>query len=321
MSADVSTDDMIWNNKILRWYGEGRNPSIRERTGKGGWKILCHGTKTQMETAWARMYPERDTTKKIVSTGTTLEIVDAAVELPKPVVTFEPAKVHRGALLNREVIEPEVLSPETKIRTACGFSIKTSVQWHEAAQHHAQIAVVCAARSGAELNQIKEQCGHGEWQKIVKELPFSADTAKRYRDLAVQLQTRLHELGTGDAFELLLLPEPEKLSDPIYAEQLGQINQVTGEQTLRQLYFDWGIVKPPAKLGGDRRTDKDPKPPLAEQKRLATELINGLQHDIQRQCIDDNTRKLHLLAPTQLKSLEDDLVSALLNVRELLGDR
>ena len=219
-----------------------------------------------------------------------------------------------------DVVEPEVLPPESKKTTALSFSTEAAENWHYAAQHHAQIAVICAARAGAELNKIKAECGHGEWQKIVSSLPFSVSTAKNYRNLATQLADRLQELGTGAAFELLSLPEPENLADPIYAEQLEQINQVTGEQTLRQLYFDWGICKAPKQLGGAR----DPKPPKplengeTQAHRDACELVFPLMDQLQALVIGDR-RVIQHMTVKELQVFEADLVDSLLNVRNLIA--
>ncbi len=220
-----------------------------------------------------------------------------------------------------EVIEPEVLPPETQNPHTCGFSIEAAENWHFAAQHHAQLAVICAARSGAELNKIKAQCKQGDWQKVVKELPFSADTAKRYRDLATQLEGRLQELGSGDAFDLLLLPEPENLTDPIYAEQLEQINQVTGEQTLRQLYFDWGIVKPPKQLGGARESSKEdePLPPGETATHLAAKGVLGeLQDKLFKFCLHEPSMQIQHLKLHELEKLHGTLLDSTREVAALI---
>jgi len=261
------------------------HPVIKVRTGVQSWKIgTKYENKGQQNAAWIKLCKDADDLD-----------VTGAVAVP-----IRPDPVDAVSSPRSEPIEPEVLPPETKKRPPIAFSIESSVQWHHAAQQHAQIAVVCAARSGAELLKIKAQCKHGEWLKVIKELPFGKDTARKYRDLAEQLSERLQELGNGDAFDLLELPEPEQLSDPIYAEQLEQIHEVTGEQTLRQLYFDWGITKPPKKA--EYHPPKKSDPICQEELELAlaesdwTEIINTLSrhdqdwmllNDVQIQTIDD----------------------------------
>ena len=203
------------------------------------------------------------------------------------------------------------LPAKIKKATTVAFSTNTAVAWHNAAQQHAQFAVICAARAGAELNHIKEKCEHGEWQEIVARLPFSRQTSDKYRALATELESRLQAIGKADVFEILELPEPAMLAEPEYAKQIEQINEVTGEQTLRQLYFDWSIVKQPK---SEKKQLHLPKPkPLdpgeTQAHRDATELIYPLMEQLRRWVVSDE-RVVQHFDMTELKTLQGDLIDA-----------
>jgi hypothetical protein len=169
---------------------------------------------------------------------------------------------------------------------------------------------------GLAFEYAKSQLPHGQLIPWIKSnLTISQSHAYRFRDLA-RVFIKATNLKND---ECLLLCDPANSKEAL-GEKLRQMAfDFLGDKTQAELFEQYKIkYQEPKPLGGARSSEKDPKPTLAQQKKLATELINGLQYDIQRQCLDDKTRKLHLLAPTQLKSLEADLVSALLNVRTLL---
>lgn len=178
-------------------------------------------------------------------------------------------------------------------------------------------ATMSMLKIGIALEAVKEQLPHGQLQKwIAANLTISYRHAKRFRELAIVF-IKAQQI---DPSEMLALVDPEN-SKAALGDKLRQMAfEFLGDKTQAELFAEYGIqVREQKQLGGKRDTDKEPKLSLADKKRLATELIEGLQNDIQRQCLDDTTRKLHLLAPTQLKSLEADLVSSLLNVRDLLN--
>jgi hypothetical protein len=223
--------------------------------------------------------------------------------------TTQPKKSNTGEKITMS--KTKNLPATTKKQPPVAFSIQASVQWHNAAQQHAQFAVICAARAGAELNQLKEKCGHGEWQEIVAQLPFSRQTSDKYRALATELESRLQAIGKADVFEILELPEPAMLAEPEYAKQIEQINEVTGEQTLRQLYFDWAIVKQPK---AEPKPLNLPKPkPLepgeTQAHRTATELIYPLMAQMHKYLIGEDRMVQHLDLK-ELKVLQGDLIDA-----------
>lgn len=289
-------DDIVFSGKILRYYRDAATPAIKERTDKGGWKILCHGTKAQMDVAWNRMWNDQDEGKEAVSTGTSMVIRD---------------KADQGKEIN---ISESELKRENQKPNAFGFSPGTVIRYHDAAQQFGRMAVLCAAKAGAELNQIKANCKHGEWLKIIELMPFSAETARNYRKLADQMTERF--LEQGGEIDLLSIPEPEHLADPEYAETLRRVQRITGEQGLRQLYSDWGIMREPKALGGAR--DKKPTPLTQEQvQEFAEQDVLSLITDIQTLCIGED-RKIQMMEVPTLRLLEGDLIDALKNVRTLI---
>jgi hypothetical protein len=61
--------------------------------------------------------------------------------------------------------------------------------------------------------------------------------------------------------------------NPAHEQIADVIRKVTNEKTLRQLYFDWDIVKAPKQLGGARDTTRGPIDPVqaAAEKRKINE--------------------------------------------------
>ncbi|NCC53402.1 MAG: hypothetical protein EOM20_19620 [Spartobacteria bacterium] len=195
-------------------------------------------------------------------------------------------------------IEVEVLPPESTTemakgekRNAVSFFVSDGdpvVCYHLAAEHCGNLSVWCAAMSGAELIKKKKECKRGEFGPYKETLPFSARTAENYMNLAQKLDKRLKALPAEDArklmpaigdmqhqaenmLALLNLPSPMDMLNPAHEQIANVIRKITNEQTLRQLYFDWDIVKEPKKLGGARDNTRGPIDPVqaaAEQKKI-----------------------------------------------------
>lgn len=204
-----------------------------------------------------------------------------------------------------------------EISHVCEVSLTKAVSLAEFSKKFAQVSVICAAAAGAEFANLKGQCQHGEWMKVLKLLPFGKDSVYRYMKIAEELQARLSE--GDDSFDLLQLPNPQELLDGNHSALVDKINKVTGEQSLRQLYFDWGICKAPGGPTGGKRdiTPKTPKQ-LAEVRRQdANESVGELCFDLQKVCIG-NQRCIQHADIDHLKLLEGDLIDALKNVKELI---
>lgn len=142
-------------------------------------------------------------------------------------------------------------------------------RWHKLAQTHSRLAIWAAACCGHELLGRKADIGHGGWMKFLKALPFSHDTARRYMDLAVAWKQRTGQSPTEiGASGTRLLEDGKNAAIDIPEDEVKEItdhvNESVGETTLRQLYFDWGIVKAPPKPGGNVRKDKPTAPTEAE---------------------------------------------------------
>jgi hypothetical protein len=151
---------------------------------------------------------------------------------------------------------------------------------------HSRIAIWCAAMCGSELNRLYEEIGHGNWMKFLRCLPFSDDTARRYRELASEWKETLNcdpleFLGSDSATSgYLQIPHACGISEtrrgktaagrvidlPADAirEISAKVQNAVGNRTLTQLYFDWGICSPPKKHGGPRDGAGRPKMPTCD---------------------------------------------------------
>jgi hypothetical protein len=148
-------------------------------------------------------------------------------------------------------------------------------RWHAMAVRHSRIAIWCAACCGHELLMRKKEIGHGGWMKFLKVLPFSDETARKYMDLAVEWQERTGQIPTGDwNLKPALLAGGSRavldLTDEQFTEIAEHTHQAVGETTLRQLYFDWGICKPPHRPGGNlRKGEAEPRGALTQEEIYA----------------------------------------------------
>lgn len=129
-------------------------------------------------------------------------------------------------------------------------------RWHSLAVQHSRIAIWCAACCGQELIARKAEIGHGGWMKFLKILPFSDDTARNYMHLAEEWKSRTGQIPNGvrNLDSKALLAGGSKTIIDLPESQIAEIAEHTeeavGQTTLRQLYFDWGICKPPHRPGG-----------------------------------------------------------------------
>ena len=164
--------------------------------------------------------------------------------------------------------------------------VSAAGKWHDAAVKHSRIAIWCAAMCGSELNRMYEEFEHGEWMKFLRCLPFSDDTARRYRQLAdewsVELKcSPLDFIGKDSAAKgYLQIPHacgiskarPGKTAGSMVidlpADAIREISEkvqnAVGNKTLTQLYFDWGICTPPKKHGGARDGAGRPQSPTCD---------------------------------------------------------
>lgn len=133
-------------------------------------------------------------------------------------------------------------------------------RYHRAARSSAAMAIVYAAMAGRELLECRKKIKHGGWEKWVeKNCEFNAVTAWRYATIAEQIGDKIqifNALKISDGKEphaalLKLLERPPSELLPAETEQLlSDIRRATEGQTLRQLYFDFGLATPPKPTGG-----------------------------------------------------------------------
>lgn len=125
------------------------------------------------------------------------------------------------------------------------------------------MAIVYAAMAGRELIEQRKKIKHGGWEKWVdKNCEFNAVTAWRYMDVAKQIGEKIEIFNalkisdsgtqeqTQDALVRLLQRPPSELLPEETEKLLTDIRKATEGQTLRQLYFDFGLATPPKPTGG-----------------------------------------------------------------------
>ena len=176
-----------------------------------------------------------------------------------------------------KVIEGELLPP-VKVKADALAVVPDAYaervgQLHNAAQQHATASVLCAAIAGAIMHLKKKACKHGEFRAWMEsmgdESGISLATCYRYMSLADEMANRLKALPLGKRMLFVQDPEaaegrrpilqllaglnPEYMSTDQETLVAATVREVTNDQTLRQLYFDWGIMKNKAatRTGGD----------------------------------------------------------------------
>lgn len=151
---------------------------------------------------------------------------------------------------------------------------------------------------GAVLVQVKKECPHGEWGKlfsnaekrlvdksnVTHELHFSFThkTAAQYVKLYKSVTEKSKDLSRQQYFDLESLRKGETYDIDALS---GTLSQLTDATTLRQAFFDLGVLTPPknktqAMLENQNKegrpkdaNDADPDAILAEQKRLAKQAV------------------------------------------------
>ncbi len=169
----------------------------------------------------------------------------------------EPMK---GAVCMDKGTKTTALRPRLQGEVAAEFAeiLPAVERWHQMAIQHSRIAIWCAACCGQELTERKKEIGHGGWMKFLQVLPFGRTTAEKYMTLAEEWRDRTGQIPTaGGNLKPALLAGGSRAMLELTADQYTEIAEQTertvGETTLRQLYFDWGICKPPYKPGGNMR--------------------------------------------------------------------
>lgn len=175
--------------------------------------------------------------------------------------------------------------PDTAVAAQDEYAERV-VSLHVAAGNHASAAVYCAAAAGAVMLRRKAELGWGKGFTTWKEslvLPdgqaLSPRTSDRYMALAKEMEARVKKLMAGGSktplvayltdgssnsplmanlpegktsfMELLAAFDPTQVNDLRRQAIAEAVRKITNEQSLTQLYFDWGISKPKHKPGGD----------------------------------------------------------------------
>ena len=157
--------------------------------------------------------------------------------------------------------------------------------------------------AGYELIKKKAEIGRGEWLPWIEaNCEYSTRTAQNYMGLAEGIAARAKKKNAalGDMraedFHALLDKSAGTLDDGEQLRLLKAVHGLTGEETIRQLYLDFGIIKEPKRLGGARTKgeEKETAQPrgmsdadwaryqrMDEPEREAFDLLTPLFRDIE----------------------------------------
>lgn len=173
---------------------------------------------------------------------------------------------------------------------------------------------------GGLLSRMKSASQHGEWGKLFSNgnhdshFKFSKRTGDKYASLYREVLKRARKLGTVD----VALIESGRRD----ARTLEEIGKLSDADSLRQAYFDFGVVSAPKSHGfkesgnpaGRPAGEKEPDPEaeLAEARKLATYAKNKLCQGLNEFC---DLGRHALLDKVDLIALEIVLSSTLVQVQ------
>jgi hypothetical protein len=143
---------------------------------------------------------------------------------------------------------------------------------------------------GGLLARMKAAAQHGEWKALFAKndtcVVFDQRTAQRYMKLYREVLKRARKLGTVD----VALIESGRRD----ARTLEEIGKLSDADSLRQAYFDFGVVTPPKSHGFQasgnpdgrpaREKETNPEAELAEARKLAAYAKNKLCQDLSEFC-------------------------------------
>lgn len=146
---------------------------------------------------------------------------------------------------------------------------------------------------GGLLTRMKAAAQHGEWGKLFKSnsnncanFNFGQREANKVMKLHREVLKRAKKLGTVD----VALIESGRRD----ARTLEEIGKLSDADSLRQAYFDFGVVTPPKSHGFQasgnpdgrpaREKETNPEAELAEARKLATYAKNKLCQDLSEFC-------------------------------------
>lgn len=160
---------------------------------------------------------------------------------------------------------PTPSMPATDEQALCSATANLAHnRYHRAARGSAGMAIIYAALAGKELISQRKKIKHGQWDAwIAQNCEFDRATAWRYMQLYEQIQGKFFKCCTlqhlkqeacqndeANALRALIVKHPSQLSQSETDEMLAILRQAADRNSLRQLYFDLGIVTPPLPVGG-----------------------------------------------------------------------
>lgn len=180
-----------------------------------------------------------------------------------------------------EVVKRPVGRP-AKITTlvperAIADRVRTINNYHNLSRQAAEDAVSYAVMAGLELAAVKAEIAYGQFMLWVeKHCEFSQMTATRYMQLAERM-VESHEMKAA----LLQLPGGQVQTAGDRKALMAAIRETADGETLRQLYFEFGILKPKDSkpLGGAR--EGAGRPTTSETEALRKQCADADCDDIE----------------------------------------
>jgi len=170
-------------------------------------------------------------------------------------------------------------------------------RYHRAAKSSAAMAIVYAAMAGRELIEWKKKAGHGRWLTWVENnCEFCDRTAERYIALyegikdklanSAHVRNLMNSTRVSDLNKLLERPPSELLPEETEI-LLKELRQATDGNSLRQLYFDLGIVSPPKEKGGANQLHQFLREHYPDHPEYLKMSLRDLPKEIQKAWNDD----------------------------------
>ena len=131
--------------------------------------------------------------------------------------------------------------------------VKVIREYHQAAYACVAQGAMYAILTGFELIAARAQIGHGYWKSwVAQNCPFTYRTACNYMEAAQRKYPQIPKVQHVSSFALGVAPH---LLPPAQREELIEaVRYATDGESVRQLYLDLGLIKPPpdySRLGGD----------------------------------------------------------------------
>jgi len=210
------------------------------------------------------------------------------------------------------VVTPEVLpSLHPDITKRVEYIVRLNGEIQEHLKTFAELVV----RVGLELLALKKEVGHGKWQAFFAERlagpGFQERHAQRYMEVAAAVRVKLG--GTEGAKRLLASGDAEADAAQQFAVIRETLADMTDATSWRQLWMDFGLMRPVKRRGGDHGGGAARM--TAAQARTRMELDHALE---QWELIIQHMREFALRTHRRLLVPPERLEEGLKSIRDCI---